>query len=129
MDPRLNIGCGQSPTPGWLNYDNSPAVRLAAWPGAVPVLRALRLIDGGNAQFAAYCRSHGIRYANAVKHIPQAAGSVDAIYSSHMIEHLDRRLPDRRIAVLEHRADRPDRVRHGPDQLRDNLALPFLLRG
>jgi SAM-dependent methyltransferase len=33
-----------------------------------------------------------------VKHIPQAAGSVDAIYSSHMIEHLDRREARRFLA-------------------------------
>jgi SAM-dependent methyltransferase len=91
MTTRLNIGCGMAPTEGWTNYDNSPAVRIATWPGAVPLLRALRVIDAGNAQFVAYCRRHGIRYANAVKHIPQPAGSVDAIYSSHMIEHLDRR--------------------------------------
>jgi SAM-dependent methyltransferase len=98
MSTRLNIGCGMAPTEGWTNYDNSPAVRIAGWPGAVPALRALRLIDGGNATFAAFCRRHGIRHANAVAHIPHASGSVDAIYSSHMIEHLDRREARRFLA-------------------------------
>ena len=32
MPVRLNIGCGMAPTPGWLNYDNSPSVWLARWP-------------------------------------------------------------------------------------------------
>ena len=80
-----------APTPGWLNYDNSPAVRLAGWPLASRVLSALGVIDRGNLEFAAFCRQHGIRHANAVTRIPHAGGSVDAIYSSHMIEHLDRR--------------------------------------
>jgi predicted SAM-dependent methyltransferase len=88
---RLNIGCGMAPTPGWLNYDNSPAVRLAAWPLASRVLSALGAIDRGNLEFAAFCRRHGIRHADAVTRIPHTDGSVDAIYSSHMIEHLDRR--------------------------------------
>jgi predicted SAM-dependent methyltransferase len=35
-------------------------------------------------------RRGSIRFANAAVHIPCAAGSVAAVYSSHMIEHLDR---------------------------------------
>jgi hypothetical protein len=26
---RVNIGCGQSPTPSWKNFDNSLTVRIA----------------------------------------------------------------------------------------------------
>jgi len=29
---QLNIGCGDAPTAGWINYDNSPAVWLARRP-------------------------------------------------------------------------------------------------
>jgi predicted SAM-dependent methyltransferase len=87
---RLNIGCGTAPTDGWLNYDNSPSVRLAAWPPLWPLLRLARLIDDGNVEFARLCRQHGIRYANAASRIPHSDGSVDVVYSSHMIEHLDR---------------------------------------
>lgn len=25
----MNIGCGRTPTPGWLNFDNSASVRFA----------------------------------------------------------------------------------------------------
>lgn len=90
MGPRLNIGCGQSPTPGWLNYDNSPAVWLARWPALARVLRAVRLLDESGMGFVVFCRSRDIRYADAARRIPHADGSVDVIYSSHMIEHLDR---------------------------------------
>jgi SAM-dependent methyltransferase len=88
---RLNIGCGDAPTAGWINYDNSPAVRLARWPLLAQLLRAAGLIDAGNVSFIANCRRLGIRYADAARRIPHASATVDVIYSSHMIEHLDRR--------------------------------------
>ena len=91
MPVRLNIGCGMAPTKGWINYDNSPAVRIARWPAVVRLLRALGLFDSDNAGFADFCRTHGIRYADAVARIPHPDATVDVVYSSHMIEHLDRR--------------------------------------
>ncbi len=90
MPIRLNIGCGTAPTDGWINYDNSPVVRIARWPMLPRFMLALRLIDPGQAEFAHLCRARGVRYANAVARIPHADGSVDVIYSCHMIEHLDR---------------------------------------
>jgi len=91
MAVRLNIGCGDAPTPGWINYDNSPAVWLARWPLFTALLRWVGLIDAGNVAFIDNCRRLGIRYANASHRIPHDAGTVDVVYSSHMIEHLDRR--------------------------------------
>lgn len=90
MAVRLNIGCGQSPTDGWFNYDNSPAVWLARSRPLTALLRRVGLIDAPTVGFAEFCRCHDIRYANAAVRIPHDTGSVDAIYSSHMIEHLDR---------------------------------------
>ena len=29
---RINIGCGTSPTPGWLNFDNSMTLTLSKLP-------------------------------------------------------------------------------------------------
>jgi SAM-dependent methyltransferase len=91
MTTRLNIGCGDAPTTGWVNYDNSPAVRLARSPLLTKLLSSLGLIDSGNIQFIANCRRLGIAYANASHRIPHASATVDVVYSSHMIEHLDRR--------------------------------------
>jgi predicted SAM-dependent methyltransferase len=48
------------------------------------------LIDQHALAFVAFCRSHRIRHADAARHIPHADGSVDAVYASHMLEHLDR---------------------------------------
>jgi predicted SAM-dependent methyltransferase len=106
MMVRLNLGCGQAPSAGWLNYDNSPAVWLAKSPMLAGVLRRLGLIDDGSAEFAAFCRVNHIHYANAARRIPHESGTVDAIYSSHMIEHLVR--DDAWAFLLEcHRALKP----------------------
>jgi SAM-dependent methyltransferase len=87
---RINFGCGQSPTSEWINYDNSPAILLARWPLLTALLRRLRLINQTNLDFIAFCRSHAIGYADACRPLPHATGSVDAIYTSHMLEHLFR---------------------------------------
>jgi SAM-dependent methyltransferase len=87
---RINVGCGASPTDGWVNFDNSFSVRAAHWPMVIPVLTRLRLLDRQSAGLAARAARENIRFANAAVRIPCPAGSAAAIYSSHMIEHLDR---------------------------------------
>ncbi len=90
MAKRLNVGCGRAPSAGWLNYDNSPAVWLAKSPLLTRLLHRAGVIGAGSVEFAAFCRANRILYANAAKRIPHAAGTVDVVYSSHMIEHLVR---------------------------------------
>lgn len=90
MRIRLNIGCGQSPTPGWRNYDNSPAIWIGRSRLATGALRMLGVLDPGNLSYIDYCRRNDINHADATKRIPHADGSVSVIYSSHMLEHLDR---------------------------------------
>jgi SAM-dependent methyltransferase len=90
MGIRVNIGCGQSPTPGWSNYDNSPAIWIGQSRLATGALKLVGLLNAGNLSYIDYCRRNDIAYANAVKRIPYADGTVSVIYSSHMLEHLDR---------------------------------------
>jgi predicted SAM-dependent methyltransferase len=91
-DPvRVNVGCGSSPTPGWLNYDGSPSVKLACHPRLCFVLdRIFGLLEDANRAYIAFVRRSNIQWADATKRIPLASSSVDVLYSSHMIEHLDR---------------------------------------
>lgn len=91
---RVNVGCGSVPTPGWINYDNSISVRLAAIPLLAAIMRRLGGLSESQQHFIEIVRQQGIRYANAVRHIPLADGSVDALYTCHMLEHLDRREAD-----------------------------------
>lgn len=86
---RINIGCGQSPTPGWKNLDNSPSIRLAKLPLLVRLLRAMGLIEGAQLSFISCCRENLIEFADVTKPLPLPTGVVDVIYSSHMFHHLD----------------------------------------
>jgi len=87
---RINIGCGATPTDGWTNLDNSLTVRVARWPVLVRLLSKAKVLDEQSCEFAEVAIKGNIRYANASQHIPYADNSVEVIYSSHMIEHLDR---------------------------------------
>jgi predicted SAM-dependent methyltransferase len=80
----LNVGCGGSPTPGWVNIDNSPTVRLAAFPWLWP------LLPPPSRSFAQRAHDFGVIWGTATR-LPQKDGLADALYSSHMMEHLDRR--------------------------------------
>jgi Methyltransferase domain len=88
---RLNVGCGATPTNGWVNYDNSISIRLADWPVVTALLGKLGFFSDQQRQFICTAKQNGIRYANAVKRIPEPDHSVEVLYSSHMLEHLDRR--------------------------------------
>lgn len=87
---RVNVGCGASPTPGWVNFDNSFSIKAARCPLVVPALARLRVLNGQSAGLARVADARNIQFANAAARIPCAASSVSAVYSSHMIEHLDR---------------------------------------
>lgn len=88
---RVNIGCGRTPTPGWLNYDNSPSMRVARFPFLTLPLERLGLIGAESREFIAFLRANEILRADARRRIPLPGGSVEVLYTSHMLEHLDRR--------------------------------------
>lgn len=87
---RLNVGCGQTPTPGWENLDNSPSLRIAKVPGLGWLLAKLRILNAEQYRFIRFAREHKIRFANAAKALPLPDHSVEVLYTSHMLEHLDR---------------------------------------
>jgi len=87
---RVNIGCGQTPTPGWHNIDNSYSIRLAKHPSLITVLEKLGLVGEGQRNFASYATRSNILWGDATKRIQFPDDFVEAIYTSHMIEHLDR---------------------------------------
>jgi SAM-dependent methyltransferase len=85
---RINIGCGQTPTPGWVNYDNSWSVKVAHAPLAYRILRRTG-ISAQQREFIEFARKSDILWADACA-IPEPDGSAEVIYASHMFEHLDR---------------------------------------
>lgn len=87
---RVNLGCGQSPTPGWVNFDSSPSVRLAAITQSPAVLSVARgwLLSQDQLDFIACIRKHSIAYGDVVRGLPLATGSCRVVYASHVMEHL-----------------------------------------
>ncbi len=49
---KVNVGCGLSPTPGWLNFDNSASVRVARWPVISSALARLGFLAPKSAELA-----------------------------------------------------------------------------
>lgn len=87
---RVNVGCGRTPTKGWRNFDNSLSLRLSKLPVVPTVLLKVGLLAGTQYEFIQFARANTIEYGDATKGLPLSSGSVDVIYSSHMLEHLDR---------------------------------------
>lgn len=87
---RVNIGCGMTPTLGYRNFDNSWSITLSSYPWLASTLYKLKFIGKPQLNFILFCKVNCIEWANATKNIPLPDESVDVLYSSHMIEHLDR---------------------------------------
>jgi SAM-dependent methyltransferase len=88
---RVNIGCGATPTEGWVNFDNSLAVRVTQLSMVSRIIKRAEALSGRSYDRMMWADGTNIRFANATKRIPCPDGSVETVYSSHMIEHLDRR--------------------------------------
>jgi predicted SAM-dependent methyltransferase len=84
---RINVGCGSSPTPGWLNYDNSWTVWLAGKPMLRRLAYRLGFLNPQQRHFADVAHDAGILWADA-RNLPLGDHSVDVIYSSHTLEHM-----------------------------------------
>lgn len=87
---KINVGCGDSPIPGWRNFDNSLSLRLAKIPIFPRILRRAGLLDARQYAFVGYTRNHHIEYGDAVRGLPLPDASADVLYSCHMLEHLSR---------------------------------------
>lgn len=87
---RINVGCGKTPTNGWRNFDNSPSLRLARYPRLAAIAAKLGFVNERQIEFIRFAREHAIEFGDAARGLPLEAGTVDVIYTSHMLEHLDR---------------------------------------
>lgn len=86
---RVNIGCGQTPIQGWNNFDNSISVRLAKFWKLIEFMKYLNLLDQNQLEFIKFAHKNKIEYGNVVEGLPLSNNSVEVLYSSHMLEHLD----------------------------------------
>lgn len=86
MSTRLHLGCGPGPQPdGWIHLDGSWNAWLAKTPGVRSVLGFLKLVP----EEAIEHHWHSdIVVANLRRGLPFENGTFEAVYSSHVLEHL-----------------------------------------
>lgn len=138
---RLNVGCGSTVSPAWTNIDNSPTIWLAQHPLPWRLARFLRLVPADMADTPRWAPQ--VLLADARRNLPFPSGGVDAIYSSHFLEHLSREdaarflsearrllkpgglirivVPDLAAVVEGYRQERAAGDPHAADRLFDNL--------
>lgn len=87
---RVNIGCGMTPTVGWTNFDNSFSIKLSKHPFLASLLFKLKVLNAPQMDYMNFCRFNNVEWADGVKNIPLPDCSVHVLYTSHMLEHLDR---------------------------------------
>ena len=90
----INVGCGTHPINGWINYDFNVFIFFAKISTLRIFLNRLKYIPEGYKKFMDQVVKEDIRFANAGKYIPEKDNSVHVLYSSHMLEHLDREETD-----------------------------------
>ena len=83
----MQYGCGFNAPSGWKNFDVSPTLRFER----VPVIG--RLYSKNERRFP-----NNVEYGDIVKGIPLPSESCEAIYASHVLEHLS--LRDFRAALV-----------------------------
>jgi SAM-dependent methyltransferase len=83
---KVNLGCGLTTPPGWINVDGSWNARLARWPAARGLLRKAGLIPAASAAVP----WRDVLYHDLRRPLPWDDGAIDTIYASHLLEHLYR---------------------------------------
>ena len=85
----INIGCGLNPKKKFTNYDHNIFIFFAKIPFLRTLFKKIYFIPFGYIRFMELIKEFNILYCDATKKIPEKSSTVDLVYSSHMIEHLD----------------------------------------
>ncbi len=87
---RVNVGCGMSPTEGWVNFDNSMSIKASKCPRIAMFLHRIGIVRRSQFEYIRFCQKNTILWAHATRRLPLPDSSAEVLYSSHMMEHLDR---------------------------------------
>lgn len=84
----VQYGCGLSAPPTWVNFDSSPTLRIQR-------IRGLGRILARGSSYPKF--PDNVRYGDIVRGLPVEPLSCEAVYCSHVLEHLS--LDDLRVAL------------------------------
>ena len=92
LTTKLNLGCGLEVHKNYINVDFSPHAFLANFPDFIK--KRLFSISGASKYYSVeeylnIINNHKFLYYDLTKSIPAENKSVDAIYTSHFLEHID----------------------------------------
>ena len=88
MGTKLHLGCFDQPIEGWINTDITPHIWIARIPLAPAILRAARLLNKQRYLQHSERVFRKVHYLNVAKRFPFPNDSFQAVFSSHMLEHL-----------------------------------------
>ena len=83
---KLHLGCFDVPLEGWYNADVTMHIVVARIPFLPSILYALKFLDAHRLEQHKAGVFRKVHYLNALKRFPFHDDSVDAVYSSHMLE-------------------------------------------
>lgn len=86
---KLQLGCFHQAADGWVNTDITPHLFIARVPFAATLLHRIHVVNDQHYAWHREGRFRNVRYLNAVKRFPFKDGSFDAVFCSHIVEHLD----------------------------------------
>ena len=91
---KVNLGCGLAIAPGWINIDGSLNALIANFP--VPFHKIAYRLSGARSYYSedVYCdilKTNTFMHHDLAYSIPLHDSSADFVYSSHFLEHLNRR--------------------------------------
>ena len=92
---KLHLGCFSQPVDGWYNTDITPHIFVSRIPFAARVLSALGKMPAHRLEEHQRGAFRKVHYLNVAKALPFPSGSVEAVFSSHLIEHLHPTVADR----------------------------------
>lgn len=85
---KIHFGAFNCPVEGWINTDITPHLYIARIPLLAPLLHKIGKMPTERLQDHQRGSFRRLRYLNVCKRWPFANGTVDAIFSSHVVEHL-----------------------------------------
>jgi hypothetical protein len=95
MGKKLHLGRFDQPIEGWINTDITPHTWIARIPLAPAILRAARLLNKQRYLQHSEGVFRKVHYLNGAKRFPFPNDSFQAVFSSHMLEHLPPMVADK----------------------------------